>query len=319
MSATPPRLLAIGGAHVDRRGRATVPFVTGASNPGIMQEEIGGGVFNAARAASWRGAAVSLLSVRGGDAAGEAVGSAIAAAGIRDLSVTFLDRRTASYTAILDDRGDVAAALADMALYDQVFVKQMGRRAARDAAAAADALLLDANLPAAAIGRALRLAGGKPAYGIAISPAKVVRFADHLADVSCLFLNLREAAALVGEGSPATRLRALAHMGLRRAVLTRGADPVLALDHDRIFEIAPPEIASVADVTGAGDALAGASVAALALGRPFAQALREGVAAATLAVRAATAAPELPDDAFREALASVPIPLVIDEQRTSST
>ena len=63
-------LLGIGGAHVDRRGRVSVPFVPGASNPGIMQEEAGGGMLNALRAARREGVAASLVSMRGGDAAG---------------------------------------------------------------------------------------------------------------------------------------------------------------------------------------------------------------------------------------------------------
>ena len=46
-------------------------------------------------------------------------------AGIADLSAVFLDRATPSYTALLDREGDVIAALADMALYELAFPKQM--------------------------------------------------------------------------------------------------------------------------------------------------------------------------------------------------
>ncbi len=42
MTASPPKLLAIGGASVDRRGRSNGPFVAGVSNPGSIREEIGG-------------------------------------------------------------------------------------------------------------------------------------------------------------------------------------------------------------------------------------------------------------------------------------
>ena len=86
------------------------------------------------------------MSVRGGDAAGETVARAIATAGIRDLSVTFLDRSTPSYTALLDRSGDVIAALADMGLYDLAFAKQLRRASVREAVRTADAMFCDANL-----------------------------------------------------------------------------------------------------------------------------------------------------------------------------
>ena len=47
--AQPKTLLAIGGAHLDRRGRVLGAYHPGASNPGRMTEDVGGGVFNALR------------------------------------------------------------------------------------------------------------------------------------------------------------------------------------------------------------------------------------------------------------------------------
>ena len=106
-----PKLFAAGGAHIDRRGRVSGTYVPGASNPGIMREEVGGGVFNALRNAVRRGCAGSLLSLRGGDIAGETVARAVRQAGIDDLSATFLDRATPSYTALVEANGDVVAGL----------------------------------------------------------------------------------------------------------------------------------------------------------------------------------------------------------------
>lgn len=96
------QLLAVGGADIDRRGQVSGVYVPGTSNPGTLSEEVGGVVFNALRNAVQRGIGAALLSVRGGDGAGEAVGRAIAAAGISDLSAVFLDRTTPSYTALVD-------------------------------------------------------------------------------------------------------------------------------------------------------------------------------------------------------------------------
>ena len=236
-------ILGIGGAHIDRRGQIAVDFVPGASNPGTMREDVGGGTFNALRNAVQRGIAGWIMSVRGGDTTGETVARAIADAGISDLSVTFLDRRTPSYTALLDRRGEVIAALADMGLYDIAFAKQLRRAAARDAASKADAIFCDANLSIEALLRIPKLAGGKPVFAIAVSPAKAVRLAPILPDLACLFLNTREAGALTGLGIEATTVdmaRALRKLDVKRAVLSSGGNPVLAFDEQAPSPSRPP-------------------------------------------------------------------------------
>jgi sugar/nucleoside kinase (ribokinase family) len=306
---TLPRILAVGGAHVDRRGRMTGTFVAGASIPGTMREDVGGGAFNALRNAVRLGAKGAILSMRGGDAAGDAVARAIAQAAIGDLSAVFLDRSTPSYTALLDREGDVVAALADMELYEIAFPKQLRRAKVREEIARADALLCDANIPAAGLRKLAALAGGKPVFAIAISPAKAVRLAEILPALACLFMNRREAAALAGMGmdDPIEAIIArLKDLGLARGVVSHGGQPVVAFDASGSLSVTPPSLRKVADVTGAGDALAGATTLALLGGKPLGAALREGVAAALLAVESDAAVPDLSKRAFAGALALVP-------------
>lgn len=308
---TSPKILAVGGAHIDRRGQMTGAFVPGASIPGTMREDVGGGAFNALRTSVQRGAKGAIISMRGGDAAGDTVARAIVGAGIEDLSAVFLDRSTPSYTALLDSGGDVVAALADMQLYEIAFPKQLRRAKMRGEIAAADAVLCDANIPAAGLQRLVPLVEGKPVFAIAISPAKAVRLTEVLPNLTCLYMNSREATALTGAGAddPAEaiidRLRAL---GLARGVITQGSRPAVGFDAFHVFSVAPPAPRKVADVTGAGDALAGAMTVALLAGGPFGEAMRQGMAAAMLAVESATATPELSAAAFTEALALVPAP-----------
>lgn len=303
-----PHVLGIGGAHLDRRGQFDGAFIPGASIPGRMREDIGGGAFNALRTLVQRDCSAALFSVRGGDGGGEAVEAAIAAAGIEDLSAVFLDRATASYTALIDSGGEPVAALADMEIYEAGFVRQMRRTKLRDAIFRADAVLCDANLPQGALQSLCQTAGDQPLFGIAISPAKVVRFASILPSLSCLFLNRREADALSGAASSSLQdcLTRLAALGLRRAVVTSGAEAIGTFDGRNTFVLRPPPVEAVIDATGAGDALAGATAAALLHGRSLPAALREGAAAARLAVCASTCVPTLPADAFAAALAVIP-------------
>lgn len=317
MSPAAPRLFGVGGAHIDRRGRLAVAHVAGASNPGSMAEDVGGGAFNALRAAMQRGVAASLLSVRGGDLAGETVARVVAQSGVEDLSAVFLDRATASYTALLDEDGDLITALADMGLYEIAFPRQVRRAKVRHAIAQCDALLSDANLPAGALATLLGHASGKPAFAIAISPAKVVRLEGLLDRVSCLFMNRREAAKLAGttpDAAGASLVASLRVAGLRSGVITAGSGAVVAFDAGDVLAIAPPAPRMLRDVTGAGDALAGATIAALMHGRPFAEALREGVAAAVLTIESSKAAADLSADEFAAVLARVPPPQGLDRE-----
>jgi pseudouridine kinase len=284
-----PTLLAIGGAHIDRRGQIAGEHAPGASNPGMMREEAGGGAFNAAAAARQMGVRTLFLSVRGGDAQGEAVAKAIEKAGLEDLSSTFLDRRTATYTAILDRHGDVITALADMAIYDTALPRQISRRKTRDAIAASDAILADANMPPDSIRRLISLAEGKPVFMIAVSPAKVLRLQDLAGGLHCLFMNMREAMALTGfdpngDCSERQMFSRLAELGLKRAAVTNGPGDVLLLDGGAVTALTPPAPQQIVDVTGAGDALAGVTVAMMLQGQDFSSAVQAGIAAAVATV-----------------------------------
>ena len=90
---------------------------------------------------------------------------------------------------------------------------------------------------------------------------------------------------------------------------------MIGFDPSGVISITPPAPRKIADVTGAGDALAGAMTVALLNGAPFGEALREGMAAALLAVESPTSVPELSKRAFAEALALVPEPRKCDEGR----
>lgn len=305
------RFLVIGGAHLDRRGQVKGALHLHASNPGHWEETAGGGAFNAARNLARLGHAVRLVAPRGGDPAGETVARAAADAGVEDTPITFLDRATPTYSAILDSQGDLVVALADMALYDAFSPRQCDRRPLRDAIAEADAVLVDANIPEATINRLARRCGeaGRPLSAIAISPAKIVRLKPVLSALSCLFMNRREAEALVGplaeDGQ--TQAEQLRAVGIARAIVTAGSGPALAFDQQQTFLLSTIEGCTIVDVTGAGDALAAATLGALQAGLPFMEACHYGVAAASLAVESAEPAPPgLTLDAVRARLALVP-------------
>ncbi|ARO30402.1 carbohydrate/purine kinase protein [Rhizobium sp. NXC14] len=305
------KILVLGGAHIDRRGRISGETAPGASNPGTWFEEPGGGGFNAARNLARLGFHVTMISPRGGDPFGELVGEAADFAGIDDRPFVFLDRKTPSYTAIIEKNGDLVIALADMDLYRFFVPRRLSIRWVREAFATHDLILVDANLPeetiAAIVAKANSLA--KPVAAIAISPAKVVRLKPCIRDIDYLFLNEAEATAVIGlqpedsGGWPPL----LNEIGIRNAVVTRGRRELVAICKDRAVALQPPIAETVADVTGAGDSLAAGTLAALISGLPLEEAVRYGAAAAALTVQSRHAVNEnLTPNLLNEALALVP-------------
>ncbi|WP_454849632.1 carbohydrate kinase family protein [Rhizobium binxianense] len=283
------KILVLGGAHIDRRGRIAGETAPGASNPGTWFEEPGGGGFNAARNLARLGCEVTMVSPRGGDPVGEMVSEAADFAGIDDRPFVFLDRRTPSYTAIIENDGNLVIALADMDLYRLFVPRRLSIRWVREAFAANDCILFDANLPeetlAAIVAKARDL--GKPTAAIAISPAKAVRLKACLENIDHLFLNEAEAAALAGSRPETAEewMPLLNAVGITGAVVTRGRRELLAFSRGRAAVLQPPSAETVVDVTGAGDSLAAGTLSALMAGLPLEEAIRHGAAAAALTVQ----------------------------------
>ncbi|WP_275782855.1 carbohydrate kinase family protein [Pararhizobium gei] len=308
---TRARISVFGGAHIDRRGRIAGETVPGASNPGSWFEEAGGGGFNAARNLARLGLAVTMVSPRGGDAVGEAVADAAREAGVIDRPFVFLDRKTPSYTAILENDGNLVIALADMDLYRLFSPRRLRQRQTRDLIASSDLVVMDANLPAetlAALAGSCRRQGLSCA-AIAISPAKAVRLAGSLAALDFVFMNEAEARALAGRdvAEAAEWPSLLRAAGLSGGVVTRGSRPAIAFRDGQALTVTPPALKALGDVTGAGDAVCAGFLLAFADGAPLDLCLRSGVAAAGLTVRSPLAVSEkMSLSALEEAIALVP-------------
>lgn len=309
-------ILVFGGAHIDRRGRIHGATAMGASNPGHWFEEPGGGGFNAARTLSRLGHPVRLIAPRGGDAAGEAVSLAAEAAGIDDRPVIFLDRATPSYTAVLDDAGDLVIAIADMDLYRLFSPRRFRVRAVRQSLDEASMVLCDANfstemLEALAEATAMRKT---PLAAIAISPAKVQRLRPVLNRLWFLFMNAAEAEALTGSRPDAVEdwPRLLRKVGLDAGVVTSGGRAAIAFRGDHAIKLVPPPLEGVKDVTGAGDAMAAGMLSGLRNGLSLAEALRMGTAAAALTIQSANATAEtMSPDLLTSMMALVPQPEIL--------
>jgi len=314
------RILAIGGAHIDRKGWLSGPHRNGASNPGHWETEIGGGVFNAARNLARLGHQVTLVAPRGGDAAAELVARATEEAGIEDCPLTFLDRTTPSYSAILEPDGNLVTALADMALYDMVPARRLLSSRLRKRLTETDLLLADSNLPESALSALADAASeiGLPLAAIAISPVKVVRWRNSLSKITCLAMNVSEAAAMIGKQAhtPDEWPELLSGVGLSGGLVSSGSEPVIAFTANpsgpHSITLLPPRLDELQDVTGAGDALASGYLDGLLSGGAIAANLTRGIVLArlTAGIRGPVR-PDLSPGMLAKALAAMPKPAQI--------
>lgn len=276
---TAKHIVGIGGAHVDWIAQMSLPEVPGASMPGRVETHVGGCCLNSLRviAQLMPDHTITMISARGGDGAGEQVQSAMEEAGLIDQSAVFLDRKTPTYTAVLSDRGDLVAAVADMRLYEDALPRHLGRREVRATLNDANILVVDTNLPATGIEKLVSTFEGL-VIGFAISPAKARRLIESGPHIDLVFMNAKEHAAL-GD---------LKAVGLKKAVITNGTDDVLVLEDGDAFRLPVVPETGIVDVTGAGDALAGATIAAHLKdpSEKLWKAVNIGIAAATQTVKA---------------------------------
>jgi pseudouridine kinase len=256
-------IVCIGAANLDRKLRTDAKLVLGTSNPASQSESFGGVARNVAENLARLGAAISLVTAVGNDAAGAALLAHADSLGIDTRAVIRLpDAATGTYTAVLDHDGEMAVALADMALYERLTPEAMA--ASQPVRTNAALIVADLNLPrdtlALLAGDAER--DGVPLVLVAVSEPKMARLPAELPGTRLLIVNQGELAARVGgaldtEEDIAHACRLVQREGVRDLVVTRGEHGVLHTTPDGLARLAAPAV-NIVDVTGAGDAFAAA-------------------------------------------------------------
>ena len=113
-------------------------------------------------------------------------------------------------------------------------------------------------------------------------------------------MDREEAAAITAQSEPVAALRKLGAMGVRKAVVTQGAEPCHVLDGSKVYSVPVPKV-QVLDSTGAGDILGGTLVASYLRTRDFLWSACFGIAASSLSLHMI-------------ALAKLDLPMSVDDQ-----
>ncbi|WP_019587339.1 carbohydrate kinase [Deinococcus apachensis] len=292
-----PRVVAVGGANLDVKARTLAPAVPGTSNPGATTQAPGGVARNIAENLARLGVPTHLIAAVGRDPNGDLLLRETEAAGVDVRDVLRLDSPTGTYTAVLDEHGELIIAVAAMGATDALTPAALNDR--RGVLRGASWVIADGNLSAQTLTHLLTLCtqGGTPVIFEPVSMPKAARLLPALeAGLAphTVTPNVAELAALVGREVPNTP-RALAEAagqlharGVQTVWVRRGEWGSLLSTPDGVTDL-PTLPAQVADVTGAGDAMLAAYLAALLAGHSPAEAARHGHAAAALTVESSHA------------------------------
>ena len=295
-------MVVVGGANVDIKACSAAAPLAGTSNPGTTRITPGGVGRNIAETLARLGTPTRLVAAVGDDALGDQLLTDTAAAGVDVGGVHRLaGMATGTYTAVLSPEGELAVAVADMAVTDALTPDHLPDDLLHGAAL----LVVDGNLAAATIGRALDLAASAsvPVVVEPVSVPKAARLRPLLGrQLRAITPNQDELVALTGPAGGGDdgatleeRIDRLHHAGAELVWVRLGLDgSVLSGPGGRVRLPSIP--ADVVDVTGAGDAMLAAFCHALLGGAAPAEAAAYGHAAAALTVASDhTVRPDLTD------------------------
>ena len=256
-------IVCLGAANLDRKLRSIATLKMGTSNPARQDESFGGVARNIAENLARLSAPVALITAIGDDSSGKALLAHAEAAGIDTRATLHLTGVcSGTYTAVLDDHGEMLLALADMALYDALTPAFLDTRQPQRAGGAL--IVADLNLPRETLRALLDDAarGAVPLVVVAVSQPKMAHLPDDLRGLRLLILNQGELETRIGaplktDADFLAACRAIQAQGAQDVIVTRGATGVVYTTASGIAQL-DAQPAQIVDVTGAGDAFAAA-------------------------------------------------------------
>lgn len=288
------KIACIGGATLDRRVEPLERLRAGTSNPVRTAKSTGGTARNVAEALARLGCSVSLFSRVGRDAAGDRVLAELGPLGVALKGVDrYPDAPTASYSAVLDENGELALGLADMEIFDSL--DESWLRPLKGDLLQHDLWIVDANLPPEVLASLARLLPPRGRiFADPVSVAKSRRLGPILDRIETVFPDRAEALELAGGQDGLTDCRSVAgrllERGVGSVVITLGADGVWVEAPPRHEKVPAMTPAATLSVNGAGDCLLAGYVFARNVSAAI-DPIRCGLAAATMAIESPTAVP----------------------------
>ncbi len=285
-------VLVIGAAGQDLVGQSRLELQPGTSNPGKIRRSFGGVGRNVAENLARLGHPVRLLTVVGADSPGDQLIHQLEEAGVDASQIIRLDDKpTSTYLAIVDPRGRMQLAVDDMRILSALTPDGLENRFSLFQEASL--VFVDLNLTKESLRKVFTLAKRAriPVCADTTSFLLADRLKPYLPRLKLITPNLSEAEILCGfKIDPADRNEALdaakclISSGVEIAVITMAESGVCYATSETTGQV-PALRTTIADPTGAGDALTSAVLFALLNDIPLDDAIRLGVSASSITLQ----------------------------------
>ena len=276
----------IGGVNVDIGGRSFQHLVAEDSNPGTVRTTLGGVGRNIAHNLSLLGTDVRLLSAYGDDLYGQQVAASCSELGIdASHALRLSGQHTSTYLYLMDEQGEMALAVSDMSICDQITPSYLA--ANLGLIQNAQVVVVDTNIPPESLAY-LADNCNAPIFCDPVSTIKAEKLRPVLGKLHTLKPNRLEAELLSGipireKADVEKAAAALLETGLRRVFISLGAEGVYAATHTQQLWM-PNFPVNMVNTTGCGDAFMAALVWAYLEGTDLHGTALAGLAAAAIAI-----------------------------------
>lgn len=279
-TSTQHRLLVVGGMHVDDIANPLQALQVGVSNPVRWEQRVGGVATNAARVAA-KSVPTTLYAAVGEDAMAQALTNAFDSDAVTLRPCRINGKATGRYTVVLNPDGELHLGLSAVTLAEALTADWVLAHLTPEAAG----LLVDANLSQDTLLNLTRHVGQNSStriIALPVSPARCIRLLPAAKYIDLLICNVSEARQLTDVESVSEMFPAFNKLHFQQVVVTDSGNPVTVLSDQGIHSIAVPRVQTIQQaVNGAGDALAGATVAAWIGGSSLVDAIEQcGIGAA---------------------------------------
>lgn len=280
-------VVAIGAANVDIQGFTEQSLRMRDSNPGRIEICLGGVSRNISENLVRLGVDTILLTAIGDDLFGRQILSDCSRMGI-DLShsMKVKEARSSTYMAVMDETGDMALALSDMSILDQLTTGYLSEK--RELLENAQIIVMDAGLTPEVMAWLVKHFPGKRMILDPVSTGKCRRMKSFAGDFYCIKMNRMEAGFLadstIDNHQDLTRAAdRLLHRGVKKLFITLGREGVYYRGPDEEGLANAPVLKTV-NATGAGDAFTAAVVYGELQNWSMADTARFAVGAASVAL-----------------------------------
>lgn len=279
-------VVVVGGVNMDIGGRSLVNLVQGDSNPGKVSMSLGGVGRNIAHNMCLMGLDVRLLTAYGDDFNGERVAASCSGLGI-DMShaLKVPGGTTSTYLYLTDPGGEMALAVSDMEICEQITPEYLAANLA--ILNNAQVVVADCNIPAQSL-RYLAENVTAPLFVDPVSTIKAEKLLPILDKIHTLKPNRMEAELLSGvkirtPEDVKTAAQTLLQMGIHRLFISMGSQGVYAAMGSTHIQL-PNFPGNMVNTTGCGDAFMAALVWAYLQGSDLEATAKAGLAAGSIAM-----------------------------------